>query len=322
MTAKRVGAVLLALVLLGLTACAGMPEKTEGMPSIGICFRQESNTGTAKLRQLLESALTREGFQVYTADGKNDQTKQIEQIREMLEQGCGLLIVEPVQVSDAETVTDLLRQAEVPAIFIGREPDGEVLASWDRICFVGGDTAQPGLLQGQIILDQPNRGDINEDGIVSYIVLAGPEDDADARLQADGCAKALSLAGLETKLLTLEYCDWTAESGRTLCAQALAAYGVDIEVVFCGGDAIALGAMQAISEGGWTVGQDMYLVGIGGDADALEAVLQGNLTGTVSGDIRGEAEKVLEVARLLMEDQPVESVNYVEPIKVTASGGN
>lgn len=319
MCRKRIAMLLMALVLLCLTACVATSDETEQKPpKIGVCFRQESAPGTAACRQLLEAALTEKGYQVLIADGKNDQTKQNAQLQDMLDQGCELLIVEPVMLDEAESVVELLRQADVPGVLINREPDAEVLESWDRICFVGRDASQPGLMQGQIILGQPDRGDINGDGVVTCIVIAGPEDHIDANLRSEYCAKELTFAGVETNLIARFSGDWSRESGRQLCAQALSAYGMDIEVVFCNNDAMALGAMEAIRSSGWVAGKDMYLVGIGAEKDALDAVRQGSLTGTVLWDVQGQVDKVLEAAQLLMAGEPVQRKYYVDYVKVAA----
>lgn len=319
MCRKGIAVLLIALVLLCLTACVTATDDTEqGPPKIGVCFRQGSDPETIGYRQLLEKALTGKGYQVLMADGKDDQTKQNAQLQDMLDQGCELLIVEPVMLAEAQSIVELLRQAEVPGLIINREPDGEVLASWDRISFVGSDDSQPGLMQGQIILEQPGQGDVNGDGVVSYLVIAGPEDHMDANLRSAYCAKELTFAGMETNLIAQVSGDWSRESGRQLCAKALSAYGMDIEVVFCNNDAMALGALDAIRDSGWTVGKDMYLVGVGAETDALEAVGRGTLTGTVLCDTQGQVDKVLEVVRLLMAGEPVQQKYYVDFVKVTA----
>ena len=64
-------------------------------------------------------------------------------------------------------------------------------------------------------------------------------------------------------------------------ANALSQYGDKIEVVFCNNDAMALGALQSIQQANRTVGKDIYLVGVDALAEAVQDVLDGNMTGTV-----------------------------------------
>ena len=43
----------------------------------------------------------------------------------------------------------------------------------DEVCYVGADARQSGTMQGEIVRDLPNHGDINGDGKVSYIMIEG-----------------------------------------------------------------------------------------------------------------------------------------------------
>ena len=90
-----------------------------------------------------------------------------------------------------------------------------------------------------------------------------------------------------------------------------------IEVVFCNNDAMALGALQSIQQAGRTVGTDIYLVGVDALADAVQAVIDGNMTGTVLNDDVGQATKATEATQLYVEGQPVEQYYWVDYVKVT-----
>ena len=319
MKKERICALVLLLALL-LTACAKAPVEApeEETPGVGVCLRQAADASTKEYRQLLEAGLTEKGYTVSVTDAGNDQKKQTAQLREQLEAGCDLVIVEPVDPSAAGDIAALLRQAEVPGVLINFEPDAAALESWDRICFVGSDNTQPGLMQSQIILDQPDRGDINDDGVVSFVVLQGPEDDPIARVRTEYCGKGLTFAGVETDPLVQNVGDWTRESGKQLCARSIATYGVDIEVIFCNNDDMAMGAMEALEESGWTVGEDLYLVGINGAEETLRLVAQGRLTGTVLRDIPGQVRAVLQAVGKLLAGQRVEKLYFVDYIKITA----
>ena len=189
---------------------------------------------------------------------------------------------------------------------------------WDKLTYVGCEKDSHGIMQGNMILREANQGDMNGDGTVSCLILSGPEDDRDAQLQAAGCVQALEKAGLSVSLLETRWGQWTAESGRKSCADALAQYGKDIEVIFCGDDRIALGAAEAIRSGGWTVGKDYLLIGLGGIEQAIEAVNMGNMTGTVAEDLTGQAKQVLAVARAILAGETLEKKYYVSCMKVTA----
>lgn len=303
----RITCILLAAVIVfGLPACT---QKNE-TPKIGLCLQQTAD------RQALKDALTAAGYQVSVTDARNDQSKQDAQIRSFIAEEYDLLIVEPVLTSAARQIVAQSRAADIPVLFINREPAQDALEQWSSVCYIGCDPAQPGLLQGQIILQAPDRGDINGDGIVTYIVISGPEDHIDARLRTESCTAALTRSGIEVTRLAVGCGDWSQSSGKRVCEYALAQYGKDIEVVFCNNDAMALGALSAIQDGGRTVGKDIYLVGIGGDKTALELVSSGSMTGTVAADPQGHAKQVVLTVHALLNGQAVDKQQYINYVKV------
>jgi ABC-type sugar transport system substrate-binding protein len=89
-------------------------------------------------------------------------------------------------------------------------------------------------------------------------------------------------------------------------------------VIFCGSDEIASGAQKAIANGGWTVGEDYYLLGIGGRDGAVQMVLNGTLTATVSEGGQKQGQKILELAQKLQNEEAVEKYSYIEPEVITA----
>ena len=171
-----------------------------------------------------------------------------------------------------------------------------------------------------MILDTPNKGDINGDGKVSYIMIQGDPENIDAQLRTEYSVKALKDAGVEVEQLNLTRGDWDREKGQTICANDLAQFGDKIEVVFCNNDDMAIGALQAIQSAGRKVNEDIYLVGVDALDAALNEVSNGNMTGTVLNDANGQAagavaemEKLLGGATYASGEQSV----YVDYVKVT-----
>lgn len=287
----------------------------ENRQQVGICYRDCDDGLTAQYRQELEQALRNAGYAVTVMDAGNDQSKQDRQVAELIDKKTDLLILDPVMISALDNAVQQAWEARVPVVFVNREPDGTVLESWGKLCYVGYDTAQPGYVQGQMGLE----GDLNGDGILSYAVIAGPEDHLDAQLRSDGCVQALKQSGVQTELLALEYGQWTRADAQRRCARLLATYGKDIEVIFCNSDELALGAMDAIRDGGRTVGQNIYLYGIDGNRQALFLIRSGDLSGTVSVDIPGQVEQVLSAARKLLMGLAPEKVCYIDHVAIDAS---
>ena len=81
--------------------------------------------------------------------------------------------------------------------------------------------------------------------------------------------------------------------------------------------AMALGALQSIQQAGRTVGKDVYLVGVDALVEAVQNVVDGNMTGTVLNDDVGQATKAAEATKLFVEGKDVEKYYWVDYVKVT-----
>ena len=271
-------------------------------------------------------------YKVNIQDGKNDMAEQTNQIQNFITQGMDLIICNPVQTSSADTLIDLAVDAGIPMVLINREPLGvdangntvdesyPGIVDNDKVCYVGADARQSGTMQGELILDTPNKGDINGDGKVSYIMIQGDPENIDAQLRTEYSVKALQEAGKEVEQLNLTRGDWDRNRGQEIAANDLAQFGDKIEVIFCNNDDMAIGALQAIQAAGRKVNEDIYLVGVDALDAALNEVMNGNMTGTVLNDAVGQAteavnqmENLLGGATFAAGEQSV----YVPYVKVT-----
>ncbi len=222
---------------------------------IGICYRDDDDA----LKTVLQERLQEQGYEVIAVSADGDQARQTQLIEELKARNCQALLVEPV-MAVPELLT-ALEESGLPAVLFHRPVDAELLQEYPNIAWVGVDVAQTGFLQGQLASQLPDGGDLNGDGTVSYIVLQGPEDHVDTVLGVQSLQKALE--PMVTECLSLSYGELTADSGRRLCKQELAAYGKDIEVIFCGSSTLTPGVLEAIADGGRTVNTDVYLFSVG-----------------------------------------------------------
>ena len=295
---KRMG--ILLLLALFLAGCGS------DAPTVGICLKQDRG-------QSLETQLINAGYQVTAVHALEDQSNQTRQVETMIREEVDLIIIEPVMMELAEPFAELAKQAGVPMIFLGHQPPQRVLNAWEQAFYIGTREEQPGTCQGQILEKLPRGGDLNGDGTVSYVVIAGPEDHLDAKAYTENC-----IATAQGNCLDIRWGDWTRESGRIGCGRLLATYGEDIEVVFCNSDILAQGALEAIEDYERSVGKDIYLVGLGGDRQSRLLVRSGDFSGTVYLDEAALTDRIAETAQQLLTGKRPERLQYGEYILVTS----
>ena len=296
------------------------PDAPEAGGTIGVCIYQFTDAFMTTYRNALQEILEGKGYKVTTVDGANDQAKQNEQINTFITQGVDALIINPVMTSAADQIIKTVKEANVPTVLINREPTADQMSAYDKLVYVGCDAAQSGTFQGELILETANKGDINGDGKVSYIMIQGDPENIDAKLRTEYSVKALTDAGIQVEELDLQRGDWDRNRGQEIAQNDLAKFGDQIEVVFCNNDDMAIGALQAIQAAGRKVNEDIYLVGVDALDAALNEVMNGNMTGTVLNDAVGQATAAVEEMEKLLGGATYSAGNqsvYVDYVKVT-----
>ena len=292
---------------------------------VGISIYKFDDNFMTLYRTELERYLTEElGFKkenITIQDGKGGQAEQTNQIQNFIASGVDVMILNLVQASSAPQVTDMCKDAGIPVVYINREPDTAEEERWasDSISatYVGADARQSGTYQGEEIVETANKGDINGDGKVSYIMVQGDPENVDAQYRTEFSVKALTDAGLEVEELLLQRGDWDQAKGQQIVQDALTQFGDKIEVVFCNNDAMALGALQAIDAAGRKVNEDIYLVGVDALTEAVQDITEGKMTGTVFNDYMGQAKTAADMAVKFLNGETVDPVNMVDYVKVT-----
>ena len=318
---KKVLALLVAVLLVFSFAACGQ-QKTEAKTyKVGVTIYKFDDNFMTLYRNEMEAyfkSLETDAvkYDVTIMDAANDMATQVEQVNTFIAQGVDVLIVNLVQTSSAEQVTNLVQEAGIPCVLINREPAEEFIG--ENMCYVGADARQSGTYQGEIVAELENHGDINGDGVVKYIMIMGDPENTDAQYRTEYSVKALVDAGIKVEELFKQTGNWDQAEGQELVATALANFGNDIEVVFCNNDAMALGAYQAIKGAGRTVGTDIYLLGVDALTECCQMVLDGTMTGTVLNDHIAQSHAAVDAAIAYLNGETVEKYIWANYTKVTA----
>ena len=328
---KKTLAILLAAIL--MLSCFSFASAEAKTYKVGVSIYQFTDNFMTLYRNEIEAYFkTLETdevkYDITITDGKNDMAEQTNQVRTFITQGMDLIILNLVQTSSADAVIDEIVAAGIPLVLINREPlaydaDGKTLDEQyegilnnPQVCYVGADARQSGTYQGEMIAALENKGDLNGDGKVSYIMIEGDPENIDAQYRTEFSVKALTDAGIAVECLDDQVGNWDQTKGQELCANALSKYGDKIEVVFCNNDGMALGAETAIEAAGRKVGEDIYLVGVDALPEAIDLIKEGNMTGTVLNDHIGQSHAAVDVAVQLLNGEEINNYYWVNYVKV------
>ena len=256
-------------------------------------------------------------YELEMVDGKNDMSTQSNQIDTFITQKVDAVVLNLVQTSSAEQILKRLNNAKIPCVIINREPLAETFKDFKNICYVGSDAKQSGIMQGNIVLGLPNKGDINGDGKISYVMIEGDPENSDAQYRTEYSIKTIKDAGVAVECLVDQVGNWQRAQGQQICANALAQFGKEIEVVFCNNDDMAIGAEAAISAAGRKINSDIYLLGVDALDEAKDLIKKGRMTGTVLNDITGQADKAAEVVSEVLKGKSIEKYYWIDYRMIT-----
>ena len=224
--------------------------------------------------------------------------------------------------------------AEKPVIFFNRQPSdphtGELdmdSMRWNRnTYYVGFDAEEGGIAQGKLITDflasaDPATIDRNEDGIIGYVLCIGDVGHNDSNFRTEGIRKALGtwngstapdnvkeglvrVTGKAFKVVELAAKVMTAPDGSAWNAAAATkamdewteSFGIAIDMVISNNDGMALGCLQSPN---FPLGLPIF--GYDANADAIEAIGAGRLTGTISQNVDTQATLTLQVIRNILD---------------------
>lgn len=307
---KRIFALLLALaIVFSLAACAPKPTAApagdataapaEEKPLIGVTIYKYDDNFMSFVRRAVEK--NAEGkAELIMNDSQNNQSTQNEQVDMMISKGVKSLAINLVDPQAAATIVSKAKAADIPVIFFNKEPNADVLASYDKTWYVGTTSAESGIMQGKVIVEAWKgnaKYDRNGDGKLQYVLLKGEPGHPDAEARTKYAVDEVRNAGIEVEELELQTGMWDSVKGKELMDAWIAKHGDKIEFVICNNDAMALGAIQSLKANGYFTG-DKYMPVVGVDAipDALEQIKSGLMLGTVLNDAANQGSATAELA--------------------------
>ena len=308
----------LALVL-ALTMVLGMGSVALAEGNAQVFWYTMSDTYLASVRTALNAKLDEAGITYVDQDGNATQTTQTDQITTAIATGTDLLAVNIVETGAdgiAQNVVDQAKAAGIPLLFFNRSVSEDVVKS-----FVGTNYEQAGIMQGDMIGDyllaNYDAYDLNGDGVISYVMFKGQEDNqeaiartkygqenADAKLVAAGkpALKFYDESNAQ-KYLVDQAGTWSRQVAQDYMTTILAQYNMDagnmVELVIANNDEMALGAMQALQQAGYNNGEGTTTIpvfGVDATADAVAAIDAGTMAGTIKQDAEGMAEAIATIA--------------------------
>ena len=173
-------------------------------------------------------------------------------------------------------------------------------------------------MQGKIIVDIWNKNrkfiDKNNNGVLQYVMLEGEHGSIEARERTEFSIGTINKAGIKTEQLALKAADWQRDLAKTNISSLLLQYGKNIEAIIANNDEMAIGAVEALQNNGYNLGdknKTIVVVGIDATAEAQELIKKGFMAGSVMQDPYEMAEAIYLIGMNVFEGRdPLYETQY------------
>lgn len=283
--------------------------------SVGVCIYKFDDTFMTNVRNNMQAQADALGIEIEMVDSQNKQPTQNEQVDTFITKGMTALAVNPVDRTAAGPLVEKASAAGLPIVFLNREPEPDVMQSYDKVWYVGAKAEESGTMSGEIIADYWNANkdtaDKNGDGKLQYIMITGEPGHQDATLRTEYSVKALTDAGIEVEEIGNDTAMWDKVKATDLMNAFITSQGIDtIEAVLCNNDDMALGVIESLKANGYNTGDAskfIPVVGVDATAAALEAMANGSLLGTVLNDAENQGIATTNIAAMAAAGQEITS---------------
>jgi len=259
------------------------------------------------LRNGIQKYADEQGHTAQIEDAQNDVAKQLDQINNFIASGVDAIIVNPVDTSATQAMTDAAAAAGVPLVYVNRQPVNLDNLP-DNQAFVASNEVDSGTLETIALCDNWAAEGKTE---VNVYVLQGELSNQAAVQRTQDIHDVMGDGRCKVKINIIDEqtANWSRDQAQNLMTNWLST-GAAFDGVISNNDEMAIGAIQAMK----AAGIDMATVQVGGvDAtqDALAAMQAGDLDVTVFQNAAAQGGGALDAAVKLAKGEAVDQKVYV-----------
>jgi inositol transport system substrate-binding protein len=274
---------------------------------IGVSMALFDDNFLTVLRNGIQEQADAAGLSVQIEDAQNDVAKQLDQINNFIASGVDAIIVNPVDTSATQAMSDAAAAAGVPLVYVNRQPIN-VDTLPDNQAFVASnevDSSSQGFKQQ--CADWAAAGKTE----VSVYVMQGELSNQAAVQRTQNYYDVIEAGqcAVKVNIIDQQTANWSRDQAQSLMTNWLST-GAAFDGVLANNDEMAIGALQAIK----AAGIDMASVSVSGvDAtqDALASMQAGELDITVFQNAAAQGGGALDAAVKLAAGEAVEQKVYV-----------
>jgi len=302
---RAVNAALAGVAVVGLVAfgSAGLRAADTtvmtSVPSLGFPF-------FVHMMQALQDEAKALDVKTVESDGQNSAPKQTADVEAAVVQGVDGIVISPLDVNAMAPAIKTAIDNSVPVVTIDRRVAGvEGITA-----HVGADNVKGGEAQGAWLMETFPQG-------ATIINLQGQPGASPAIDRNKGLHSVLDQHKDKYKFVAEQTANFARDQGLSVTESLMAGMTTPPDVIIAANDDMALGALEAVKARG--LSDKVKIIGFDALPEALAAIRDGSLAGTVEQFPGGQSRKAMQIMVAYLKDKKAPESNLVllTPIVVT-----
>ena len=299
LTTALAGVALAGALALGVSTKAADLVVMTSVPSLGFPF-------FVHMMKELKDEAQKLGVKTVESDGQNSAPKQTADVEAAVVQGVGGIVISPLDVNAMAPAIKTAIDNGVPVVTIDRRVAGVE----GILAHVGADNVKGGEAQGQWLLETYPNG-------AKIINLQGQPGASPAIDRNKGLHNVIDQHKDKYQVVAEQTANFARDQGLSVTESLLAGMASPPDVIVAANDDMALGALEAVKAR--NLQGKIKVIGFDALPEALAAIRDGQLAGTVEQFPGGQSRKAMDIMvdYLKTKKKPEQNLVLLTPIVIT-----
>jgi inositol transport system substrate-binding protein len=286
---------------------ASLLSTTAMAETIGVSMAVFDDNFLTVLRNGIQAYADEQGHDVQIEDAQNDVAKQLDQINNFIASGVDAIVVNPVDTSATQAMTDAAAAAGVPLVYVNRQPINlDTLP--DNQAFVASQESES---SSQGVKEMCRLwADAGETAVDVYVMQGQLSNQAAVQrtqniydvIDAGECPVTINVIDQQTA-------NWSRDEAQNLMTNWLST-GAPFHGVIANNDEMAIGAIQAMKASGIDMAA-VIVSGVDATQDALASMQAGELDVTVFQNAFAQGSGAVDAAVKLSKGEAVDNAVWI-----------
>jgi ribose transport system substrate-binding protein len=268
-------------IMIMFSACNSSKKNKVEKDKIAIVISTLNNPWFVVLAETAKQRTIELGYEAVIFDSQNNPSKETEHFDNIIASGFKAILFNPTDAKGSIVNVRAAKNAGIPVFCMDREID----SNDDAVSQILSDNYSGCVILGEYFVKKLN-------GKGKYVELLGIVGDNNTWNRSNGFHSVVDNYK-EITMVARQSADFDRNKAMEVMESILQAYP-DIQAVFCGNDAMAMGAYQAVLAAGKT--NDILIFGFDGAQDVIEAIKEGKIAATGMQFPKTMAKKAAEFA--------------------------